>query len=409
MPRLVSIRSKILTGRTGPRISYSMAPSSNSVDEGSNITINVTTTNVDNGTELFWSVSRANDFSSSTGSVIINNNAASFVLSALADQTTEGAENNTVFLRKDSNSGTIVATTTFTINDTSETPPLQGTWSAGGNMSQVRNFVTGAGSSQNSAIVFHGATTSFVYLTSTETYNGTAWSAGPSTNTLRRASAGIGTATAAISAGGLISGSSTTNSTEEYDGTTWSTGPNLPEARYGGQGFGLRSSSVVQGGWVGPAVRTSSVTYNGTTWSNSANASVARSQGAGAGRTASGLVSTGRDFTTNGAGPRTATTEEYNGTTWSAGGNTSAMRENIAATISSSSTATALMAGGQPDPQNRTEVYEANSTWTTTGNLIQGRDNLGVVGDRTSALAFGGRFFTFQVSLLSSTEEFTGS
>lgn len=102
-----------------------------SVNEGSVLTFDVTTTNVPNGTTLYWTIGHVNtnsaDFSATSGTVTINSNTGSFTVTALADTTTEGAETFVVRIRTVSTSGTIVATSsTKTINDTSLSPPVNG-------------------------------------------------------------------------------------------------------------------------------------------------------------------------------------------------------------------------------------------------------------------------------------------
>ena len=102
---------------------YAVAPAANNVNEGSALVFNVTTTNVSDATTLYWSVTNASDFSTSTGSFTITSNAGSFSVTPTADATTEGAETFTASVRTGSVSGTIVATSsTVTINDTSTTP-----------------------------------------------------------------------------------------------------------------------------------------------------------------------------------------------------------------------------------------------------------------------------------------------
>tara|TARA_B110000503_G_scaffold99799_1_gene149278 strand:+ start:9584 stop:14092 length:4509 start_codon:yes stop_codon:yes gene_type:complete len=88
----------------------------------------VTTTNVPNGTILYWTTTgagiTASDFTdnTTTGSVTINNNTATISRSASADLTTEGAETFTIQLRTTSYSGLIVATSAARgIVDTSTT------------------------------------------------------------------------------------------------------------------------------------------------------------------------------------------------------------------------------------------------------------------------------------------------
>ena len=114
--------------------SYTVTPALTSIDEGSSVTINITTVNVDDATDLYWTVTNASDFSVNNGSVTISNNAGSFTVSPNSDAVTEGAEGFTVQLRTDSINGTIVATSsTITINDTSQAPPATYTTSAAAN------------------------------------------------------------------------------------------------------------------------------------------------------------------------------------------------------------------------------------------------------------------------------------
>ena len=112
------------TSTGAPAATYSVSGVSSSVDEGSALTINVTTSNVSDGTTLYWTIgNNASDFSTTNGTVNINSNAGSFTVTPTADSTTEGSETFTVQIRTGSNSGTVVTTTSsITINDTSQTP-----------------------------------------------------------------------------------------------------------------------------------------------------------------------------------------------------------------------------------------------------------------------------------------------
>jgi len=106
---------------------YAFGTIPTSINEGSSGTFNVTTTNVPNGTILYWTINLAgnlnsSDFSSTSGSFTINSNAGSFSISTIADQLTEGAESFTVSIRTGSISGPAVRTSnSVTINDTSLT------------------------------------------------------------------------------------------------------------------------------------------------------------------------------------------------------------------------------------------------------------------------------------------------
>ena len=102
------------------------SPSNNVIPEGGSGTYTVTTTNVSNGTTLYWTISdlltNSSDFTSRSGSLTINNNSGTFSVGTVADQTTEGQESFTVRIRTGSTSGPSVASKSTTIGDTSTTP-----------------------------------------------------------------------------------------------------------------------------------------------------------------------------------------------------------------------------------------------------------------------------------------------
>ena len=113
-----------------PGVTYNITPSTTSVNEGSSVTMTVTTTGFGSGT-LFYTIEgtsgtvNSSDFTTAlSGSVTITSNSGSFLVTTIADATTEGSEQFIVRLRTGSISGTIVATSsTVTINDTSQSPP----------------------------------------------------------------------------------------------------------------------------------------------------------------------------------------------------------------------------------------------------------------------------------------------
>ena len=94
-------------------------------------TYTVTTTNVPNGTVLYWTTIQssanapiqANDVNGFTGTVTINNNSGSFTRTAIADETTESTEYFGTELRTGSVAGPVVVSGRFAaIQDTSKTP-----------------------------------------------------------------------------------------------------------------------------------------------------------------------------------------------------------------------------------------------------------------------------------------------
>ena len=165
---------------------FAVSPSTASVNEGSSVTFTVTTTNVSDGTTLYWSLNtvsgtvNTSDFTGAavTGSFSISSNTGSVALTLANDVTAEGSESFQLQVRTGSTSGTIVATSsTVTINDTSTVPvpedPGNGQgWSIG----------QGAGSANGS----YTSTSSTNYISSW--YN----SAGANTATLNYACGGGG-------------------------------------------------------------------------------------------------------------------------------------------------------------------------------------------------------------------------
>ena len=102
---------------------YSITPTSFFVNEGSSSIFNVITTNVLDGTTLYWiTIGNSNnlDFVDNqlSGTTIINNNTSSIVRAISSDQSTEGPEQFLLQLRTDSVTGLVVATSdVVTIND----------------------------------------------------------------------------------------------------------------------------------------------------------------------------------------------------------------------------------------------------------------------------------------------------
>lgn len=133
MPRIASVTAKQLTvgdpfqtkervvARLGslPSAAYSISSAVNNIDEGSALTIDITTTNIRNGTQLRWRIlDRPNDFAVNTGLIVISSNAASFTVTPAEDFLTEGAETFRIQLEK--LSGTVLTVSSaITINDTS--------------------------------------------------------------------------------------------------------------------------------------------------------------------------------------------------------------------------------------------------------------------------------------------------
>jgi hypothetical protein len=113
----------MLGGKPEPIYSLSGAAS---VPEGSVLWVTATTENVPAGTTLYLNTNSAGDFSVPQDSASVGaDGTATLSLTTSADQTTEGNEAVTVYLRTGGYTGTIVAQRTVTITDTSTTPPIE--------------------------------------------------------------------------------------------------------------------------------------------------------------------------------------------------------------------------------------------------------------------------------------------
>jgi hypothetical protein len=107
---------------------FTITPSTTSVNEGSSVIFTVTTTGVANGTILYWTTLQtlgsvsASDFNDAaiSGSFTVNNNTGTITRTIASDRTTEGLEAFKIEVRRSSTSGTIVATSdAVVINDNS--------------------------------------------------------------------------------------------------------------------------------------------------------------------------------------------------------------------------------------------------------------------------------------------------
>lgn len=120
---VVATASTVTVTEGTPTPTYSIGASASGVNEGATVTFPITTTNVGNAT-LYWTnggTTNAADFTDNinSGSVTITNNAGARTFNVKADGLVEGGETIVFQLRTGSTSGTIVASTSVTVNDTS--------------------------------------------------------------------------------------------------------------------------------------------------------------------------------------------------------------------------------------------------------------------------------------------------
>lgn len=121
LPTNISLIGTTISQGAGS-VSYSIT--ANDVSEITNSgVINVSTTNVSDGTTLYWNITPSADFDTSSGSFTITSNAGTINVSPSRDYVTEGTETYTINIRTGSVAGTIVATGTANILDTT-TPTM---------------------------------------------------------------------------------------------------------------------------------------------------------------------------------------------------------------------------------------------------------------------------------------------
>ena len=113
-----------------PPATYTVGQNSTSISEGGSVTYTVTTTNVTNGTTLYYTLSgtaTADDFVGGTmaGSFTINSNTGSFNVNVVGDVITDDGETFTAKVRTDSTTGAVVATASeVTITDVGQTEAI---------------------------------------------------------------------------------------------------------------------------------------------------------------------------------------------------------------------------------------------------------------------------------------------
>ena len=324
-----------------------------------------------------------------------------------------------------------------------------GAWSSGGTANVVAYNLGGAGTN-TAALTMGGAnSTGSGSLTSTEEYNGSAWTAVTGLPGGVSYTAGCGVQTAALLAGGAnIPAYASTNS-YEYDGTNWSSGGTMNTATGAtGQVIGIQTAALISGGdrvpgaprtianaeeyngsaWTSvtslPAVRqyqgtagiqtagvlwggyadtnpgtpntqyTTTLEYDGTNWTTGGTIPAARKSSGGSGTQSDALAFGGNPGTT----PTNLTTVlNYNGTSWAANpASLASGRQSMASSSSGPSTAAFAAKGSIPAVTATMEVYNVSiyspiaATWAAGGNLPTKTNSMGSFGSQTAALAFNG-------------------
>ena len=291
--------------------------------------------------------------------------------------------------------------------DVSTTIVVPATWSSGGNLNAPRDSLsTAAQATQPAAFVFGGHNNSGS-MNSSESYNGSSWTA---TNTLpaaKQLAGGAGTQGAALCFSGSTSGVVAT--TESWNGSNWTAvaapGGTVGTGRINAGSAGIQGAALLFGG--GPPTTANSEEWNGSSWAEGNNLSRGTTGadnicGAGIQTSALAMGGTAPSFVYD-------TTEEYNGTSWSGGGGMNTARRRAAA--AASTVDAGLCFGGLASPgSGQTAVAELynGTAWTNTASMGTARYYLGGSGaTQGDGFAMGGLLTGSASSFTNKTEEFT--
>ena len=254
-----------------------------------------------------------------------------------------------------------------------------GAWSSGGSLNTARTSGAGAGT-QTANIV-----TSPAGVVTTESYNGTTWTAlsSPSNSGEGRAElGGTGTSTSALIFGGWDPGS--VADTESWNGSTWTEVNEMNEGRREMGATGPGTAAIAISGNEHPGRVDSVETWDGTSWSETHEVNTQREQGRAGGTQTDCIFACGRD-----GAPFYNQVETYNGSSW-----TETTEVNTARSYAGAASNSVLLAGGYGPGTTYQAITESwnGSAWTEVANLATGRGTTtgAPAGSNTSGLVAGG-------------------
>lgn len=265
----------------------------------------------------------------------------------------------------------------------SQTTVTVNAWSTSSNMNIARYSHGGTGT--QSAALAVGGYNALNAVTSTEKWNLNVWSA--SGNSVRDRSNACGSQSAALSAGGFFEKGFATS--ERFNGSTWSAGPTLLFVQDVAALVGTQAAALLIGGEDdNQSAFAGTQRFNGSSWSSSHVLPGGSSElfgGGSATGTQTSVVATGYSGVSGAV-------FLYDGTTWSLGASVPAAEATLAGVKSA-----ALAAGGYNSVgTNLSSAYKFNgSIWTATGSLSQARLQMAAAGSQHAALIFGGSGATY--------------
>jgi len=227
------------------------------------------------------------------------------------------------------------------------------------------------------------------YNTNSETFksiiNLDAFTSGANLSTGRFSTAGAGSQTASLIAGGYST--AVTDITEEYNGTGWATGGTLNQARYYIGGAGTQTAALAMSGRQPPVgwALANTEEYNGSSWTNTTAVPTALNQVTTTGTQTAGLLWGG---VASPGGAHASTTFELNSESWTAGGSLPAGLKVAGAF----GTQTAAMSAGN---ETGSTLYYNGASWSDQSATVpySGPDYWnygGTSGTQTAGILMGG-------------------
>ena len=210
------------------------------------------------------------------------------------------------------------------------------------------------------------------YLTTTYTWNGSAWGSAPSLAESQSGGGACGTPSAIVLVGGVNAPSSGSidDNIQQYDGSSWANSPvNYPTNISGNGCVGTQTAAVIFGGYAGGSPFPSSGVTTTNEWNgssiSSANAMVFGLLGcSGSGTQTAALSYGGR----NTAGNKNAIGMIYDGTSWATQPSLSTARDYIGMGPMGSAT-NCLAVTGSGGAQSLVEEFTAESSAVTASTL----------------------------------------
>jgi hypothetical protein len=278
-------------------------------------------------------------------------------------------------------------------------------WASGGDLGTLRAGLGDGSNGTQSACFVAGGSNSGGRLLTSETYNGSAWSAqGDMTGNGRTAGGTWGTSAAGAQAGGS-SASGVISGTNLFDGTSWSDPSDaLSTVSYAHGSCGTQNAAISRvGGHTGSAKMLSCEEYNGSDHVSGGNISSIRS-GPGVCGTLTSAISAGAT-----ASDTLTTCETYDGTSWSSSTALATARGYVGAFGASDSDAN--VSGGEStsggNVLNSCELWNGTS-WSAGDTLTVARkEPQGAGNASTSGLITGGNAQPPGTDYLDTTEEYS--